>query len=216
MPRVCQRENAISCRVRLTRLCACRRRTQDVGGLASFAISVAPPADGVPPALPRLPCVQLAEFALVDGFGEPITLEWLARRLGGPGAPSPAAAAPPQRSPSERSVPTDALAPAGASELPEDNDASPDAAADRAIEAIAAREAGRAAVPLELAANPSQVGANVACCRCGHSLLLLSPCLLTLVPRPSSLVSRLYCSSSCCTRRPRAVVQQQQRLVLLS
>eukprot|EP00966_Prymnesium_polylepis_P171415 3962809-Prymnesium_polylepis.1 len=65
------------------------RAAQDVEGLATFAIDVAPPADGVPPSLPRLPCLQLAEFALVDGFGDPVTLEWLARRLGGPGARRP-------------------------------------------------------------------------------------------------------------------------------
>lgn len=69
--------------------------TQAVLGLGdgSFAgtcvIDIAPPADGVPPALPRLTCLQLAEFAIVDGHGDPIGLDWLIRRLGPPGAASP-------------------------------------------------------------------------------------------------------------------------------
>ena len=59
----------------------------ELGGDASLlSIEVAPPADGIQPALRTLPCLQLAEFFLTDATGLPVAFEWLGKLLGSPGA----------------------------------------------------------------------------------------------------------------------------------
>ena len=58
----------------------------ELGGDASLlSIEVAPPADGIQPALRTLPCLQLAEFFLTDATGQPVAFEWLGKLLGSPG-----------------------------------------------------------------------------------------------------------------------------------